>query len=147
MAKKSGQKRTAPRARANSWDKAFLSSLRRWGNVWVACAAAKIARSAVYARRERDPIFKAEWDEALEESTDRLEFEARRRAFKGTLKPVFQKGVKVGHIREYSDALMLKLLEAKRPGQFRRAVALSGDEDSPIPIRIVEVVKEKGSDT
>jgi hypothetical protein len=39
--------------------------------------------------REQDAGFRAEWDSAAEEGTDRLVDEARRRAFEGWLEPVF----------------------------------------------------------
>lgn len=57
--------------------------------------------------------------EALDDAVDDMELEAKRRAFKGTLKPVYQGGEKVGEIREYSDTLAIFLLKAHRPEKYR----------------------------
>jgi hypothetical protein len=127
MAKQAGQKRTVQRAQENTWDKAFLTSLRRLGNVTVACEAARISRSAVYERRKNDEAFSDAWDEALEEASDRLELEARRRAERGTLKPIYQKGKRVGYVREYSDTLMSLLLKGNRPEKFAERFMLKID--------------------
>ena len=59
-----------------------------------------------------------------------MELEARRRAVKGTDKPVFQRGEQVGTIREYSDTLLMFLLKANKPEKFRDnfdAMKLVGD--------------------
>src|SRR5260221_13537573 len=58
-----GQNRTPERARP-VWEKAFLSSLSRLGNVTDACRAAKIARSVGYEHKDSDDAFKALWQEA-----------------------------------------------------------------------------------
>jgi hypothetical protein len=34
-------------------------------------------------------------------------------------KPVYQQGMLVGHVQEYSDGLLTLLLKAKRPSEFR----------------------------
>ncbi len=57
-------------------------------------------------------------DEALEEGTDLLDAEARRRAVIGIDKPVFYKGEVVGSITKYSDSLLMFLLKAHRPQKF-----------------------------
>jgi hypothetical protein len=115
--RKPAQKRTTRRAR-KTWDKAFLAELRLTGVVAAACEIAQVARRTVYDRREADPAFKAAWDQALEESADWLEKEARRRAEEGNLKSVYYKGELVGFDREYSDTLMALLLKANRPDKF-----------------------------
>lgn len=72
----------------------------------------------MYIWRNKHPEFAAQWDAALEESYDRLEHEARRRAQFGSLKPVFYKGNVVGFEQEYSDQLMALMLKAKRPDEY-----------------------------
>jgi hypothetical protein len=42
-----------------------------------------------------------------------------RRAVEGTDKPVFSRGVEVGVIREYSDALAMFLAKGHRPKKYR----------------------------
>ena len=69
--------------------------------------------------RQRSKRFAAQWDNALEEATDLLEAEARRRAFTGIDKPMFFKGEVVGSTKKYSGPLLMFLLEAHRPQKFR----------------------------
>ena len=142
-ATKAGQKRTPSRARARKrWDKAFLDELRLTGVVASACMLAGVGRSTVYERRESDEPFKKAWDEAIEESADWLEKEARRRAVEGTLKPIYFKGELVGFMREYSDTLMALLLQANRPQKFRRNVDITSD-GKPLPIAVVKMDMEE----
>ncbi len=69
--------------------------------------------------RQRSKRFAAQWDDALEEATDLLKAEARRRALTGIDKPMFFKGEVVGSTKKYSDRLMMFLLEAYDPEMFR----------------------------
>lgn len=48
-----------------------------------------------------------------------LEAEARRRAMDGVDEPVYHKGEVVGHVRKYSDTLLIFLLKAHRPHKYR----------------------------
>lgn len=107
------------RTRLNTWQAKFIASLRMYGVVAVAIRAAKINRTTLYDHRHKDANFAAKWADALEDAADALESEARRRAERGTLRPVFQRGEKVGSVREYSDTLMLAMLKAARPEKFR----------------------------
>ncbi len=104
---------------AHAWQPDFIAALRRTGNVRAACKAAGISRTAAYNARNAFADFKALWDEALEDACDDLEGEARRRAFKGVKKPVYQQGALVGYVQEYSDTLLIFLLKAHRPEKFR----------------------------
>jgi hypothetical protein len=54
----------------------------------------------------------------MEAGVDRLEDEAHRRAARGVEKPVYQGGVMVGTITEYSDTLMTVMLKGKRPSRY-----------------------------
>ncbi len=83
---------------------AFITHLAECGNVSGACRRAKVGRATVYLWRANDHEFAAEWEQAALLGASGLEDEARRRAFEGTLKPVFQGGKKVGSICEYSPA-------------------------------------------
>jgi hypothetical protein len=92
-----------------------------------------VNRVTAYDVREKDPEFAALWEEALEIATARMEAEARRRAVRGTLKPVFYEGSVCGHIREYSDTLMIFLLKAHKPGMYRdNKVVVTGDPSNPL---------------
>ena len=83
----------------------FLAALRDGFSVANAANATGSGRGAMYIWRKEDPLFAQDWDEALEEGTDKLEDEARRRAMAG------------------SDAVLMFLLKARRPAQYKdRAV-------------------------
>lgn len=138
------QKSTRSRAKPLTWEQAFLDSLRKLGNITLACEAAQIDRSTPYARRDADEKFAAAWDDALEESIDRLEAEARRRAEEGTLKPVFYQGDAVGFIKEYSDTLMVLLLKAHRPEKYRERTDVTSGGEKIQAITTIEVIKDHG---
>ncbi|WP_151086856.1 hypothetical protein [Hymenobacter baengnokdamensis] len=106
------------------WRPAFLKSMKKLGNVTRACTAAKIGRSTAYDMYEGDADFARDWDEALEEATDLLELEARRRAEKGVRTPIYQGGLLVGHKQMYSDGLMQVLLKANRPQKYKEFSAV-----------------------
>jgi hypothetical protein len=97
----------------------FLEVLRKTADVSKACKTIKTGRATVYEWRKKDSLFAAAWDDAIEEAIETAEGEAYRRATKGTLKPVFYKGVKCGSIREYSDTLLIFLLKAGKPEKYR----------------------------
>ena len=101
------------------WKPAFIEALRATGNVTRAAQYAGRSRNQAYHVRRHSEDFAAQWDEALEEGTDLLEAEARRRAVTGIDKPVYYKGEVVGSITKYSDRLLMFLLRAHRPQKFR----------------------------
>ncbi|OPX89589.1 MAG: hypothetical protein A4E53_01472 [Pelotomaculum sp. PtaB.Bin104] len=117
--------------------KAFLAAFSKTGNVTRAAEIAKITRRQHYRWLEKEPAYVADFKEAEEEAADRLEAEARRRAEKGTLKPVFYKGQRCGSIREYSDTLLIFLLNGARPDKYKKRVVSeqSGPGGGPIDVR------------
>ena len=88
---------------------------------------AGISRNFAYRQRAKDKKFASAWDEAITVSAERLEAVAYQRAVHGTLKPVFQGGVQVGVVREYSDHLTTFLLKHALPGKYGDKQILSGD--------------------
>lgn len=114
----------------------FLEALEATGSASDACRLAGISRTATYDWRDEDAQFKADWEKAIDRSTDLLEEEARRRAYKGVRKPVYQGGVLVGHIQEYSDTLLICLLNANKPDKYVRRMKVSGDKENPLAFRI-----------
>lgn len=84
------------------WREGFLKALSVSGNVRAACEAAKVNKATVYRWRERSQPFAAAWDSAIDDSIERLEQEAYRRAVTGG-----------------SDVLMIFLLKANRPEKYR----------------------------
>jgi hypothetical protein len=97
---------------------AFLNALAGGATVEDAARAAKTTRTTVYQWRAAEPAFAKEWAIAYRIGGDTLEAEAQRRAVEGTLKPVFHQGKVVGHVREYSDTLLIFLLKARNPQKF-----------------------------
>jgi len=98
--------------------RAVLAALSRVGIVTEACRSARVDRSTYYDWL-KDGDFAAAAAAAIEEAGDRLEAEARRRAEKGWLRPVFQGGRKVGTVLEKSDTLLIFLLKGAKPEKYR----------------------------
>lgn len=59
--------------------------------------------------------FSTRWNAAYETGVDKLEDAAIRRAVEGVEKPVYQGGVLVGSVTQYSDTLLGLMLRGKRP--------------------------------
>lgn len=97
----------------------FLDALSQTASVTRACEVASLPRRTVYNWRARDPAFAGAWEAALDLGTDALEDEAVRRAMQGTERPVYQGKTLVGHIRDYSDTLLIFMLKARRPEKYR----------------------------
>lgn len=92
----------APRKRNEplAWEEAFLTGLRNSANVRAACEAAGVSRQAAYKRRDGNVRFRDEWNSAIDEACDLLEYVARKRAM------------------ESSDTLIIFLLKAHRPALY-----------------------------
>lgn len=97
----------------------FLELLGENGSITKSAEVAGIPRRTVYNWRDSDKAFAKKWDKSVDLGSDSLEDEATRRAYEGTLKPVFQGGVQVGEIREFSDTLLIFLLKARKPEKFK----------------------------
>ncbi len=122
MAKKSPTspiKKGSPRSRRANWRATFLEILSETSNVTAAALAAGVDKKTAYNHRRDDPDFAEAWEDALDDATDALEAEARRRALRGVEEPVYQGGKKVGTIRKYSDTLLIFLLKGHRPERYR----------------------------
>ncbi len=101
----------------------FLEHLRETCNVTESAQVAGVSRTALYERRAIDPELAKAWDDAVEQATDALEKEARRRALDGVEKPVHFQGKRVDVIKEYSDPLLMFMLSGHRPHKYRERVA------------------------
>ena len=103
----------------------FIEALSNCGNITEACRVAKVSRDWAYDKRKADPEFAAQWEAALEVAIDSLEGEAWRRGRDGYEEYITSKdGLVLGADgrpvmqRRYSDALMVRLLQAHRPEKF-----------------------------
>ena len=111
----------------------FLKTFAKLGNVTMACEQTNVGRRTHYEWLT-DPEYAAAFEAAKDEATERLEFEARRRATVGVGNPVFHNGVEVGTTRRYSDTLLIFLLKALKPEKYRERFdhRLSGKDGGPI---------------
>lgn len=100
----------------------FLDYLRDGWSITASAGRIGVSRQAVYALKLADEAFAKEWEDAYEAGTDLYEDEAKRRAIQGTEKPVFYQGEIVGHVREYSDTLLIVALKARRPEKYRENI-------------------------
>ena len=107
-----------------------------------AAARAGISRRTVYDWREGDAEFARAWDTAVDAGTDRLEDEALRRAAKGTLRPVYQGGKRVGTVREYSDTLLIFSLKGRRPEKYKDRTVVEHDMTDRLAERL-EAARKK----
>lgn len=114
-----------PRAKTPAvvdWSAAYVAELaHNGGQIVKACEVAGITLSVMCRRRKSDPVFAAEEREAQEVARDAAESEARRRAIEGVEKRWFDKEGKLIRIeREYSDTILLRLLEKLETGSWRQ---------------------------
>lgn len=128
--------RTTPRAQ-----EAFIEALRTGLSIRAACDAAGIGRRTAYDMKAADEVFAAAWAEAIEDGSDLIEDEARRRAVDGVEEPVIAMGRiaktddgKMLTVRKYSDTLMVNILKARRPERYRERFSHehSGPNGEPI---------------
>jgi hypothetical protein len=139
VAKRSNNK--APKAppapgvtRRRDWQPLFLEHLSKMGIVRLAAEAAGVGRQTVYDHRESDKAFAAKWAQAIDDAADTMEAEAYRRAVDGLVQKKFTKGgepiidPETGQQyfeRVYSDNLLLAMLRAKKPGEYRDNITLT----------------------
>lgn len=121
--------------------KIFLAVIADCANIREACRLAGVTRDFHDRWMHRIPGYPAAFNEALEEGIDRLELEAWRRAHDGVDKPIFYQGMQVATVKEYSDALLLRLLEAHRPKRWARRSEISGPGGVPLAPATVVVVE------
>lgn len=111
---------------------AFLAAYALTGSITIAAAAAKIQRGLHYRRLRTDEAYREAFDQADELAKGVLVDEAVRRAVHGTRKGVYYKGRRVNWELEYSDGVLIRLLEARLPHQFRRTHELTGPGGGPV---------------
>lgn len=112
---------TKPRLRA------FLRVYGATGSVAAAARAARIARSTHFRRLKSDAAYRAAIEMCEQELGAMCEEEAIRRAVAGTEKPVYQGGQMVGTVQEYSDTLLIRLLERFKRAQYKPPAEKSDD--------------------
>ncbi len=116
---------------------AFLAAYAKCGNLSRAAKLAGCNRNQHYRWLE-EPAYSEAFDAAHEQACDGLEEEARRRAVKGTLKPVYQGGERVGVIRQFSDTLLIFLMKGAMPEKYRERMDVKGTVDTTSKVQIVQ---------
>ena len=120
----------------------FLQALAVDGLASPAAAAAGVPVAVALEAADPDgaaydAAFAVAWVQAMEGAADRLEQEAWRRAVDGISEPVIRGGQQVGEVVKYSDALLVRLLQARRPARFGTAAARAAQtEDAPIQVML-----------
>lgn len=120
----------------------FLEHLRATCNVTESAQIAGVSRTAMYERRAIDPELAKAWDDAVEQATDALEKEARRRALDGVDKPVYFQGKKVDLIKEYSDPLLMFMLRGHRPHKYRERVVETPKQIDKPAINVIVLARQ-----
>ena len=111
----------------------FLDSLARTGAVPGAAAAAGKTIDVAYRLRAADPAFARDWDAAIERAVDAVEAVLFDRALNGFTRTVVQAGKIVTDVHEYSDALAIFLLRARRSGVYGTGKAVAADAGPVTP--------------
>jgi len=127
---------------SNPKKRAFLAAYRTIGMVRKASEAAEIACQSHYNwLKEEGPdgdLYRRVFAEAHDEAIATMEDEAIRRAVHGVDKPVYQGKELVGHVREYSDVLLIFLLKGARPEKYRERYQVDSNikTDSTAPVKV-----------
>jgi hypothetical protein len=103
----------------DTWIEPFLMGLMLGKTNADSARDAGIDVKYAHIRRRVDQSFCQAWNEAATIGTELLEQEAERRAYHGVDEPVFFRGIECGHIRKYSDTLLMFLLKSRRPAVYR----------------------------
>ncbi|MGI4738494.1 MAG: hypothetical protein ACRYG7_25275 [Janthinobacterium lividum] len=138
---------TPTRAPEGLWKPAFLCVFAECGNATAAAQAAGIDASTAYRARQVDAEFKQQWETAKLVAADTLRQEAWRRAVEGGRQYKFH--VKTGapllfpkghpqagqpyYEMVYSDALLLTLLKAYAPDEFKDRSTVDVNTLAPPP--------------
>lgn len=121
---------------------AFISALSVTGVVQEACRNLKLNDKVAYLERQKDPEFRAAWDKAVKDAFVVFENEARRRAFLGYDRPVYQQGMLVGHTREHSDVLAQMMLRAGKPDEYNPKTQTTIEHAGAVGLKINQLSDE-----
>lgn len=155
------------------WREPFLAALREMPVVQYACNAVGIERCTAYRARLTDEAFAKDWEEAMEAGVDRAEQEAFRRGVVGFLEPVVHQGQlcfvyerfldedgKEAYrkklddngqpvpltVRKHSDAMLAKVLSARRAAYRTERTELTGADGGPVKQKQIVILTGVPSD-
>lgn len=144
--------------RSHAVEEAFLDGLRGGWSVKKSAWAVGIETTTANAWKRASEAsldvetgiykddFTLRWVQAHEDGCDVLEDEAHRRGVEGVDRPVYQGGVMVGTVTEYSDTLLNLKLRGKRPGVYNtERHELTGANGGPMAMSMaIEFVDAPG---
>lgn len=85
----------------------FLHNLQLFGNVRLACRAARVSAQTAYRQRRASPALAQAWDAALLAARAHAEATLADRALNGVEEAVFYHGEEVARRRRYDSRLLL----------------------------------------
>ncbi|UOR15025.1 hypothetical protein [Qipengyuania aquimaris] len=101
----------------------FLQNLQLFGNVRLACRAARISAQTAYRQRRASPALAQAWDAALLAARAHAEATLADRALNGVEEAVFYHGEEVARRRRYDSRLLLAHLARLDRLEAREEVA------------------------
>ncbi len=107
----------------------FLEFYAHSGHVGQACRKARVSPSVIAHLRKTDVEFARQFEWAYELANMMLEDEMVRRGTQGVLEPVYYRGTRVGHVRKYSDQLLITLAKGRMREKFGEQLGLSHTGD------------------
>lgn len=100
--------------------RAFLRGYAKYASIERAAHQTGISKSNHYYWLGKDPQYKHDYELAKEVAADVLEDEVVRRAVEGVEEPTgWYKGEPGGHVKRYSDTLLIFMLKGMRPEKYR----------------------------
>jgi hypothetical protein len=145
MAKKSAKKKSAKSTRSTAEkQQEFLEKYAATGEILLASAKAEVNRRTHYRWLE-NPGYRDAFEKHKRFAAESLESEAVKRAKRGVLEPVHYQGKVCGHVKRYSDGLMMFLLRGMMPEKYGvNRQEISGPQGAPVQAKIEIVFVRPG---
>jgi|SRR5262245_4716617 len=124
--------------------RAFLDAFAQAGTCIGAAKLSGVDDRLHYAWLAKSEQYRKDFEIAKDRAAQVLEAEARRRACDGYDDPIYFQGVQVGHVRRYSDLLMIFLLKAAKPDIFRdyHSVNVKGSVQTSATITVIHEFRD-----
>lgn len=125
---------------------AFCKLIEHDACIALAAREIGVSQATVANHRRDDPVFEAQVCASLKIFRDTLYTHARKRAIEGTIKPIYQRGVRVDKDdnREFSDQVLIRLLERHDPEFKSRSDSTSTNVNVDFaPANLAELTPEQ----